>query len=388
MCIENAFGNYSDLLKAVTIDASMLYYLNGSQNGKYAPNENYARELLELFTIGAGQLIKEGDYTYYTEYDIEQISKVLTGWEEYLINTTNLKGPMPSKFVFAKHDNTVVYLSEKFNHVKIPMVFSKRYAYLIDQILKKEQVAVNLCKKIYRWFAHYHIDDTIMENVIYPMSVTLIKNKYDIKPVLVDLFQSEHFINVINLQPKIKNPIEFVFGILSKFEMYIDLSDIRLKNNFWHEIYVSVSNMGIELLKFPSVAGLKEYYQEPVYYKLWINAATLKVKRVFIQKFVYDGFLDGKVKIKIENFIKSCKGLKVTEIISRIDKLLFNKPLTPNRVTSLEKILLNGYPNQYFDKLLENYIHDNLSELEKEDLESNFKKLLFNVFSLPEFNFL
>lgn len=387
MCLDYAFGNFSNLLKDVTIDASMLYYLNGSQNGKYAPNENYARELLELFTIGAGPLLKEGDYTHYTEYDVHQISKVLTGWEEYMINTTHLKGPMPSRFVFAKHDNTVVNLSEKFKNVKIPMVFSKRYAYLIDIILQQEQTAINLCKKIYRWFVHHDIDDEVTENVIFPMAACLIKNKYNVRPVLENLFQSEHFISVINTKPKIKNPIEFIYSILSKFDLNYDSQDFKTKYNFWHEVYTSSSNMGIELLKFPSVAGLKEYYQEPIFYKLWINAATLKVKRVFVQKFVYEGFQNGNVKFKIEDILKKCNGLSATEVIHKFDKLFFNKPINAERVSSLEKIILKGYSDISFKTALDNYVKGILTKSESDRLEENFKSFLFNIFSLPEFNF-
>jgi hypothetical protein len=79
---ENATGNFKLLTELITLDPSMLRYLNGNQNSNSAPNENYARELLELFTIGKGQLAGEGDYTTFTEQDVTEAAKVLTGWRD------------------------------------------------------------------------------------------------------------------------------------------------------------------------------------------------------------------------------------------------------------------------------------------------------------------
>lgn len=75
-----AWGNFRDLMKDITIDPAMLRYLNGFQNQKEAPNENYARELLELFTIGKGPLAAPGDYTNYNEQDVQAMARVLSGW--------------------------------------------------------------------------------------------------------------------------------------------------------------------------------------------------------------------------------------------------------------------------------------------------------------------
>ena len=75
-----ALGNFKELALAITIDGAMLKYLNGNRNSKAAPDENYARELQELFTIGKGPEIGPGDYTNYTEDDVKAAAKVLTGW--------------------------------------------------------------------------------------------------------------------------------------------------------------------------------------------------------------------------------------------------------------------------------------------------------------------
>ena len=73
-----ALGNFRELTKEITIDQSMLIFLNGTENFSFAPNENYARELLELFTIGKGPVVAPDDYTTYTEQDVKEIAKALT----------------------------------------------------------------------------------------------------------------------------------------------------------------------------------------------------------------------------------------------------------------------------------------------------------------------
>ena len=77
---QNALGNFKQLVEEITVDPGMLFYLNGNQNVVGAPNENYARELLELFSIGKGPTIGEGNYTHYSEQDVLAAAKVLTGW--------------------------------------------------------------------------------------------------------------------------------------------------------------------------------------------------------------------------------------------------------------------------------------------------------------------
>ena len=78
----NALGNFKSLAKAITLDPAMLRYLSGNKNIASAPNENYGRELQELFTIGKGTEVSTGDYTTYTEADVKAAAQVLTGWSD------------------------------------------------------------------------------------------------------------------------------------------------------------------------------------------------------------------------------------------------------------------------------------------------------------------
>jgi uncharacterized protein (DUF1800 family) len=86
---EQALGNFKTLTEKITVNTGMLKYLNGAENVAGKPNENYARELFELFTIGKGPLISEGNYTNYTELDIREAAKVLTGWRTSTTNNSS-----------------------------------------------------------------------------------------------------------------------------------------------------------------------------------------------------------------------------------------------------------------------------------------------------------
>src|SRR4030095_1394575 len=116
---DNAFGNFRTLVEEITINPMMLEYLNGNENNKNAPNENYARELLELFTIGKGIQAGPGDYTNYTEQDIKEIARSLTGW------TINYQGLQqagdipPAVFRLNRHDTGTKTLSNRFGNATI-----------------------------------------------------------------------------------------------------------------------------------------------------------------------------------------------------------------------------------------------------------------------------
>ncbi|NJL76824.1 MAG: DUF1800 domain-containing protein [Saprospiraceae bacterium] len=108
---EYATGNFKELVKKITIDPAMLRYLNGNKNDKNAPNENYARELLELFTVGKGDLIGEGDYSTFTEQDVEQMARVLTGWKDVGFYKTDDNTQVRGEFQAARHDTGSKQLS-------------------------------------------------------------------------------------------------------------------------------------------------------------------------------------------------------------------------------------------------------------------------------------
>ncbi|RZK51829.1 MAG: DUF1800 family protein, partial [Hymenobacter sp.] len=106
---QHALGNVRQLAKDVTITPAMLRYLNGNASTAAAPNENYGRELLELFTLGKGPLIGAGNYTTYTEADVQAAAKVLTGWRDQAATVTGY-------FTASRHDTSTKQFSAAFGN--------------------------------------------------------------------------------------------------------------------------------------------------------------------------------------------------------------------------------------------------------------------------------
>ena len=126
---ENGLGNFRELTKQMTIEPAMLIYLNGNQNSAVAPNENYARELLELFTIGKGPAVGPGDYTNYTEDDVVEMARVLTGWiVRGGFTTDTVNNPLKSEFRPARHDDGTKQLSHRFDDIEIDDMGENEYA--------------------------------------------------------------------------------------------------------------------------------------------------------------------------------------------------------------------------------------------------------------------
>src|SRR6185436_3006704 len=200
---QNALGNFKQLVKAVTTNPAMLYYLNGHLNVATAPDENYARELQELFTLG-----KENNPNY-TEDDVKKAAKVLTGWN--ISRTTN-----STTFNSAKHDSTNKQFSSFYNNTTIvgrtgATAGDLELTDLIDMIFSKSaEVSRFIVKKLYRYFVYYKIDAATEANVITPLAQLFVSSNWEIKPVLSALLKSEHFYDVVNQGCYIKTPVDLV----------------------------------------------------------------------------------------------------------------------------------------------------------------------------------
>ena len=253
---EFAWGNFRELTKRITVDPTMLRYLNGNQNTAVSPNENYARELLELFTIGKGPAAGPGDYTNYTEDDVVQMARVLTGWRDLGFNTLNPAVSVDSVFVPNRHDNEAKILSHRFDDEVITDLGESEYAHLIDIIFDKEEVARFISRKLYRWFIYYIISDEAEMNVIQPMADLLVVNDYNIQPALEALLMSEHFFDMLNVGPMIKNPLDFWMSVLKQPEVEFPQNEL-LANRFWWQMFRVTPVMQMEYLQSAECRGVE-----------------------------------------------------------------------------------------------------------------------------------
>ena len=266
----NALGNFRVLIKAITIDPHMLKFLNGYLNGKRAPDENYARELQELYTVG------KGPGSQYTEEDVKQMAKILTGWRRQATGNGNFY----TYFDDTDHDTSNKQFSSFYNNTLIYGKTGQDGQYETDDLLKMildtDEAAKYICRCIYRWFVYYVIDDAEEQNVIAPLAKIFRDNNYDILPVLYALFTSEHFFDPLNRGCIIKSPIDLFIGLNREF--VIPIPDVPLDMHYKHWIHFKVScdETGQKLADPVDVSGWPAYRQQPVFYEAWINSTTIQ----------------------------------------------------------------------------------------------------------------
>ena len=196
---KNALGNFGDLLHEVSKSAAMINFLNNNQNKKDHPNENFAREVMELFTMSRGN---------YTENDVKESARAFTGWG------ADLQG----EFVFRKnqHDDgqkTVLGKSGYFDGNDV-----------LDILLEQKQTAKFICKKMYRFF----VNDNADEQKVSWLADRFYNNKYDITKLVEDIFTSEWFFDQKNIGAIIKSPVELLVGIRRMLPMQIENAESQI----------------------------------------------------------------------------------------------------------------------------------------------------------------
>ena len=182
----NALGNFKTLTREITINSAMLKYLNGDKNTNTAPNENYGRELQELFTVGKDAT----GLPPYTEDDVQAAARVLTGWKNDLVGGLTSANGFNSYFEPTKHDVNDKLFSSFYGGVTITGQSGMNGALemddLMNMIFAKDEVALNICRRLYRFFVYYEIDAATEANVIVPLHRSS-------EPITTKLYQ--HFLH-------------------------------------------------------------------------------------------------------------------------------------------------------------------------------------------------
>lgn len=383
-----AWGNFRELIKQVTVDPIMLRFLNGNQNTLNAPNDNYARELLELFTIGKGPQVSPGDYTNYTEDDVLAISRVLTGWRDRGYVTANPDLPIHAQYRNNQHDLGDKQLSYRFDNIVIPNMGDQEYAHLIDVIFQKDEVARFICRKLYRWFVYYHIDEAVEEAVIQPMAQLLIDSDYEIRPALMALLGSEHFYETRNLGPMIKNPLAFIFSAVKPLGLELP-EDLSQQYTTMIRLFSSSQLQQMEYYNPPDVAGWKPYYQEPMYYRIWTNATTLPARMDFVDVLLGNGFNVGfglRVQFDPLAFVATLENpFDPNELVEDFSRILLPQPLTEGQKAALKEVLLPGLPDYEWTVEYADYLSDPGNVGLSQAVSAKLRQLLQAMLSMPEF---
>jgi uncharacterized protein (DUF1800 family) len=343
-----ALGNFKTFTRQMTTDVCMLYYLNGYLNTNTSPDENYARELQELFTIG-----KENTPNY-IEDDVKAAAKVLTGWR---INTTTT---IPTAyFDSTKHHTSNKQFSSFYGNAVIPYQSGANGALetdvLIDMLFSKQQeVAKFICRKLYRFFIYYTIDSTVETNVIAPLAQIFINNNWDIVPVLKTLFKSEHFFELNSKGCIIKSPIDFLVGIFNTFKVDVPatMTDYN-KSLIYNYVRSYGSLIAQDIGDPPNVSGWPSYYQVPEFHELWINSNTLPKRMVFSDMMLNSGFTAGSgttIKIDYLNFVSQIPNADdPVLLVDYLCNLLLGISISQTKKDALRvNNLLSGQTSNYY----------------------------------------
>ena len=379
---QNALGNFKELVKLITLDPAMLIYLNGAANNKTEPDENYGRELQELFCIGKGKDSK------YTEDDVKAAARVLTGWSLNPVTLETTFYPFlhesRDKQFSSFYDNTLIK-GRAFNAGK------EELDDLLDMIFNTNELALFICRKIYTFFVYSEIDDFTEENVIQPMAEIFRSNNYEIKPVLDALFKSEHFFDEMNIGALIKSPIDMVMGFWRSMDIQyptsLSIEDIKQYNQ---TMYVAPLLLGMELGDPPSVAGWPSYYQIPIFDKAWITSTTITFRGQLTDAFTFFGlWRDDQGDPLPMNLLGFTENMDdpgdPNQLIAEAGALLLGHPLTDEQKLELKSILLSGQQADYYWTVAWiNYTTDP-NEVNKQVVLSRLLLMYRTLFQLAEF---
>jgi uncharacterized protein (DUF1800 family) len=326
---KNALGNFKDLLFGVSQAPAMLSFLNNQQNKKDHPNENFAREVMELFTMGRGN---------YTEKDIREGARAFTGWGF----------DKEGNFVERKklHDEgTKTFLGKTGN-------FTGTDA--LNIILEQKATSKFITTKIYKFFVNENVDETIVNK----LSESFYQSDYDIKKLMKNIFSSSWFYDQKNIGNRIKSPIELMAGMMRTLPMNIQNPE---------NLIVYQKLLGQMLLYPPNVAGWPNG-------KSWIDSSTLMLRlqvpqiwsglRPLDYRPKEDDDLDMGLKNNTNTLAKSFKNPNITIDWARVEKIF------------------NG-------KNVEDYLIQNSKSLDMSSVKSfsdnSVKMNVINLMSTPEY---
>ncbi|MGN6533712.1 MAG: DUF1800 domain-containing protein [Ginsengibacter sp.] len=196
---QNALGNFGDLLREVSKSPAMLSFLNNQQNRKQHPNENFAREVMELFTMGRGN---------YTETDIREAARAYTGWG------FNVKGEFVNRpFLHDTGNKTFLGKTGNFDGDDI-----------IDIILEQKATAKFITAKIYKYFVNDEVDEKKVEH----LAEKFYRDNYNLQKLMNEIFLSDWFYEEKNIGTRIKSPVELIVGIRRLIPMELEKPESQL----------------------------------------------------------------------------------------------------------------------------------------------------------------
>ena len=313
---SNVLGNFKNFVSVMGLDDAMLMYLNGYENRNNAPNENYARELYELFTLGEGN--------GYTQDDITETARALTGY-----NNRQDGGPIyfnPNRF--DNGEKTIFGRKGNWNYDDVINILFEEKSDLISKFI---------VRKLYKHFVSPDVNEAIVDE----LALYFVNNNFELEPLYRKLFKSEHFFNSFSSNVLIKSPVDLMVFIEKEFDF--EKPD-NFNDNLNNYLRARCSDMGQEILNPVDVAGWQENHD-------WISTGTLPMRWDFSDYLLSRYWIKNKEQFR--NYAISIVGIEETnpiEIVKKINKYMFcNYNLMDDELNDALAAFKGDVPDDYFN---------------------------------------
>lgn len=386
-----ATGNYKTLITQMATHPAMMYYLNNQANLNIAPDENFAREIMELFTLG------KGPESQYTQNDVIAAAKVLTGWRVQNLNTSSES----TVFFPEYHDYSSKQFSSFFNNTIISGTGASELTAFIDMIFSKSKIVSEyICRRLYRYFVYYDIDANVEANVIVPLAQLFVSSNWEIKPVLSALFKSQHFYDMANRGVYIKSPFDLIIGTARTFNLATNVPD---QTNYFHQYWTwyFINNAALKpsnqiMGEMPNVSGWPAFYQVPKFHQFWINSITIQ-QRTYMMTYMLWGFnvttttnvVTTRIEINEIAFVQQFPNATIRNPDTLINECV--KYLLPIDISTEEKnkikfdTLFNGQATNYWTPIWDAYILNPGNTNNTNSLKYLLKRMIGTLIELPEY---
>jgi uncharacterized protein (DUF1800 family) len=294
---DNALGNFESLLQKVTRDPAMLQWLDNNQNRKGAPNENYAREVMELFTMGIGN---------YTDADVKEAARAFTGY------TAGRGGTFT--FDAAQHDDgDKTFLGETRNFDADD---------ILAVLVRHPATARYLTTKLFRYFVYDTPDSTTIDR----LAQTYTFSNFDVRAVVRDILSGPEFLSQQAFRAQVKQPVDLVIGSLKALNV----------QNVGPDMPQVIRRMGQDLLNPPDVSGWKGGDN-------WINASTILERFNFAERLIAARGADQPYFVDVGGTLNANSLQTAPAVVDYYLQLLVDAAATPEaRQTLIDRVSADG----------------------------------------------
>ncbi|MFN8281349.1 MAG: DUF1800 domain-containing protein [Saprospiraceae bacterium] len=391
---KHALGNFRNFVYEIGRNPAMLHYLDGRLNRKGNPNENYARELLELFTMGPGN---------YTEKDIEEVAKALTGWHLYYNYDTGTYNIYPNEyydpFDLTQRDKIPFWTDNHDYSAK--RIFGKTYSPLkpsgkdpnfgrpdydnLHNVIFSErsnEIARFICKKLYKFYMYNDAPSDIVEGM-----AQVFKQNWSIIDTLKVLFKSEHFFEEESMGAMIKSNLDTMIHIFRSLNLKLGEDFFTYDHNRNTDpantlnrdalgaLYNQTSTIGQTLFNPPNVAGWPGH-------RSWLSEFVMVNRWRYIRD-QFDYYLAYPVtREKYRSFLKDLTNESKDPdlIVRKVIEYFITLPMPEDLIQTAVGVFKSGVPA--------NYYNDGTWSLDYSYVPTQFINLMKHVSSLPEFQLL